>query len=150
MGTALLTYWVGRRYGTRFFQGRVGRMILQPGQMVRLGALYAEARRQGDLLQPLPSRLSRRGAGLRGDERDDACPRTALPIALASRAVVRADRVPGRHGRPQLGADPRAVESSGRWLGIAAAILFAIIAWWWWKTRGEEEVVEELIEEDKD
>ena len=38
---ALGVYWVGRRYGTRFFQGRIGRMILKPGQMKKLGAFYA-------------------------------------------------------------------------------------------------------------
>src|SRR5688500_1149754 len=40
VGTAMLTYWVGRRYGTAFFQGRLGRMILHPGQMQRLSRLY--------------------------------------------------------------------------------------------------------------
>ncbi|MDP9348760.1 MAG: DedA family protein, partial [Gemmatimonadota bacterium] len=42
VATALLVYWVGRRYGASFFQGRVGRAILQPQQMEKLAALYAK------------------------------------------------------------------------------------------------------------
>ncbi|MDP9348100.1 MAG: DedA family protein, partial [Gemmatimonadota bacterium] len=44
---ALLVYWVGRRYGERFFSTRLGRLILQPQQIERLDAFY---RRRGDVV----------------------------------------------------------------------------------------------------
>lgn len=149
VGTALFTYWVGRRYGTSFFQGKVGRMILQPKQMSRLGALYA--RHGGKVIF-----FSRYLPGFRAVVPVFAGTsgmtfwRTAIPIALASGLwyglIVYLGATAGRNWE-QIRA---AVEASGRWLGIAAAILFAILAWYWWKTRGEEEVVEEIIEHDKD
>jgi membrane protein DedA with SNARE-associated domain len=77
-------------------------------------------------------------------------PRTALPIALASGLwyglIVYLGATAGRNWE-QIRAQ---VETSGRWLGLAALVLFAVVGWWWWKTRGEKEVVEEILEPDKD
>lgn len=136
VGTALLTYWVGRRYGASFFQGRVGRMILQPQQMSRLSALYAKhgakviffSRFLPGFRAVVPVFAGTSGMGWA---------RTATPIALASGMwygiVVYLGATAGRNWE-QIRA---AVEASGRWLGIAAAILFALVAWWWWRSRGE-------------
>ncbi|HEX6372033.1 MAG TPA: DedA family protein [Longimicrobium sp.] len=145
VGTALLMYWVGRRYGTSFFSGRVGKMILQPRQMVRLGALYQK--HGGKVIF-----FSRYLPGFRAVVPVFAGTagmtffRAAVPIALASGVwyglIVYLGATAGQNWE-QIRA---AVESSGRWLGIAAAILFAVLGWWWWKTRGEEELVEELTE----
>jgi membrane protein DedA with SNARE-associated domain len=149
VGTALLTYWVGRTYGTRFFQGRIGRMILQPGQMSRLAALYEKhggkviffSRYLPGFRAVVPIFAGTSGMTL---------PRTALPIALASGLwyglIVYLGATAGRNWE-QIRAQ---VEASGRWLGLAALVLFAVVGWWWWKTRGEKEVVEEIIEPDKD
>jgi membrane protein DedA with SNARE-associated domain len=148
VGTALLTYWIGRRYGSSFFSGRVGRMILQPRQMVRLSALYS--RHGGKVIF-----FSRYLPGFRAvvpvfaGTAGMSFPRAAFPIALASGLwyglIVYLGATAGRNWeRIRAG-----VESSGRWLGIAAVILFAFFAWQWWKTRGEEEVVDEIIEEDR-
>jgi membrane protein DedA with SNARE-associated domain len=149
VGTALLTYWVGRRYGTSFFSGRVGRMILQPGQMERLSRLYGK--HGGKVIF-----FSRYLPGFRAvvpvfaGTTGMTFVRAAVPIALASGLwyglIVYLGATAGRNW-DQIRA---AVESSGRWLGIAALILFAILGWYWWKTRGEEEVVEELTEPEKD
>lgn len=149
VGTALFTYWIGHRYGTSFFQGRIGRMILQPAQMARLAALYA--RHGGKVIF-----FSRYLPGFRAvvpvfaGTSGMTFTRTAVPIALASALwyglIVYLGATAGRNWE-QIRA---AVESSGRWLGIAAVILFAAVAWWWWKTRGVEEVVEELTEPEKD
>jgi membrane protein DedA with SNARE-associated domain len=149
VGTALLTYWVGRTYGTRFFQGRLGKMILQPGQMAKLGALYA--RHGGKVIF-----FSRYLPGFRAvvpifaGTSGMTLPRTALPIALASGLwyglIVYLGATAGRNWE-QIRAQ---VETSGRWLGLAALVLFAVVGWWWWKTRGEKEVVEEILEPDKD
>jgi membrane protein DedA with SNARE-associated domain len=149
VGTALLTYWIGRRYGTSFFSGRVGRMILQPGQMRRLAQLYQK--HGGKVIF-----FSRYLPGFRAvvpvfaGTSGMTFVRAAVPIALASGLwyglIVYLGATAGRNWE-QIRA---AVESSGRWLGIVAAILFAILGWYWWKTRGEKEVVEELVDPDKD
>ncbi|WP_420125469.1 DedA family protein [Longimicrobium sp.] len=149
VGTALLMYWVGRRYGTAFFRGKIGRMLLQPKQMSRLSALYQKhggkviffSRYLPGFRAVVPIFAGTSGMGFI---------RAAIPIALASGLwyglIVYLGATAGRNW-DRIRA---AVESSGRWLGIAAAIIFAVLAWYWWKTRGEEEVVEELVEPDKD
>jgi membrane protein DedA with SNARE-associated domain len=143
VGTALLTYWVGRRYGTRFFQGRLGRMILQPGQMSRLAALYEKhggkviffSRYLPGFRAVVPIFAGSSGMSL---------PRTALPIALASGLwyglIVYLGATAGQNWE-QIRAQ---VEASGRWLAVAAVILFALVLTWWWKTRGKEEMKEEI------
>lgn len=143
VGTALLTYWVGRRYGTRFFQGRLGRMILQPGQMSRLGALYEKhggkviffSRYLPGFRAVVPIFAGTSGMSL---------PRTALPIALASGLwyglIVYLGATAGQNWE-QIRAQ---VEASGRWLAVAAVILFALVLTWWWKTRGKEEMKEQI------
>ncbi|CAA9322054.1 MAG: hypothetical protein AVDCRST_MAG68-1985, partial [uncultured Gemmatimonadetes bacterium] len=70
------------------------------------GRALRPPRRKGDLLQPLSPRLSRRGAHLRRHQRDGVDPDGGAHRAGVG-ALVRPHRVPGRHRRPQLGADPR-------------------------------------------
>lgn len=145
VGTAMLTYWVGRKYGTRFFQGKLGRMILQPGQMSRLAALYEK--HGGKVIF-----FSRYLPGFRAvvpvfaGTSGMSVPRTAIPIMLASGLwyglIVYLGATAGRNWE-QIRAQ---VEASGRWLGLAAAVLFLAVAVWWWKTRGKEEMHEEIDE----
>jgi membrane protein DedA with SNARE-associated domain len=65
--------------------------------------------------------------------------RSAIPMAAASAAwygaIVYIGSTAGRNWE-QLRAG---MESSGRWLFIAAAVLVAIVVWWWWKSRREEQ-----------
>jgi membrane protein DedA with SNARE-associated domain len=136
VGTAMLTYWLGRRYGPGFFAGRIGRIILQPGQLSRLAGFYG---RHG----PKVIFVSRFLPGFRAvvpvfaGTSGLAVARTAVPIALASGLwygiVVYLGATAGEHWEEIRGA----VERSGRWLAIAAVPLFLAVAWWWWKTRGE-------------
>jgi membrane protein DedA with SNARE-associated domain len=124
-------------------------MILQPRQMVRLGALYQK--HGGKVIF-----FSRYLPGFRAVVPIFAGTsgmtffRAAVPIALASGLwyglIVYLGATAGQNWEKIRAT----VESSGRWLGIAAAILFAILGWYWWKTRGEEEVVKELTEPEKD
>lgn len=149
VGTALLMYWVGHRYGATFFGTRLGRFILQPGQMQRLSALYA--RHGGKVIF-----FSRFLPGFRAvvpvfaGTSGMTFIRAAVPLALASGLwyglIVYLGATAGRNWE-QIRA---AVEASGRWLGLVALLLFAVAAWYWWKTRGEKEVVEEFLEPDRD
>jgi membrane protein DedA with SNARE-associated domain len=145
VGTALLTYWIGHRYGTRFFQGRLGRMILHPGQMSKLAALYEKhggkviffSRYLPGFRAVVPIFAGTSGMTLG---------RTAFPIALASGLwyglIVYLGATAGRNWE-QIRAQ---VEASGRWLGLVALILFIAVGTWWWKTRGKEELEEEIEE----
>jgi membrane protein DedA with SNARE-associated domain len=145
VSTALLVYWVGRRYGTSFFSGRIGRMLLQPRQMSRLSALYE--RHGGKVIF-----FSRYLPGFRAvvpifaGTSGMSVPRTAIPIMLASGLwyglIVYLGATAGRNWE-QIRAQ---VEASGRWLGVAAAVLFLAVGIWWWKTRGKEEMIEEIDE----
>lgn len=137
VATALLVYWVGRHYGASFFSGRIGRMLLQPHQMERLSALYAKhgalviffSRFLPGFRAVVPIFAGTSGMGWL---------RTAVPIGLASGLwygiVVYLGATAGQNWE-QIRAG---VEASGRWLGIAAVILFAGVAWWWWRSRKRE------------
>lgn len=134
VATALLVYWVGRHYGASFFSGRVGRMILQPHQMEKLSVLYAKhgakviffSRFLPGFRAVVPIFAGTSGMGW---------VRTAIPIALASGLwygiVVYLGATAGSHWE-EIRAG---VESSGRWFGVAAGVLFAGVAWWWWRSR---------------
>ncbi|MBW3569539.1 MAG: DedA family protein [Gemmatimonadetes bacterium] len=134
VATALLMYGAGRRYGASFFSTRVGRAVLQPGQLQRLASLYD--RHGGKVIF-----FSRYLPGFRAvvpifaGSSDMGFFRAALPIALASGLwygfIVYLGATAGRNWE-QIRA---AVESSGRWLAIVAAALVLIVGWMWWQTR---------------
>jgi membrane protein DedA with SNARE-associated domain len=134
VSTALLTYWLGWHYGPGFFAGRLGRMILHPGQLTRMAAFYA---RYGSTV----IFVSRFLPGFRamvpvfaGTARLSPV-RTVVPIAIASGLwygfIVLVGATAGEHWE-----EIRAVvERSGRWLAVAALPLFVAVGWWWWRTR---------------
>jgi membrane protein DedA with SNARE-associated domain len=65
--------------------------------------------------------------------------RATVPMALASGAwyggIVYLGATAGRNWVEIRGA----LESSGRWLGIAAAALALGVGWWWWTSRREND-----------
>ncbi len=136
VSTALLMYWVGRRKGTAFLQGRLGRKLLQPKQMEKLSRFYE---RRGVIVifvsrfLPMFRAVVPIFAGTSGVGFWSA----ALPMALASGLwygmLIYLGATAGENWEQIRGA----VESSGRWLAIAAAIIAAGVFWWWWKTRKE-------------
>ncbi|HET6233185.1 MAG TPA: DedA family protein [Longimicrobiaceae bacterium] len=137
VGGAMLVYAVGRRYGSGFFKGRFGKAILKPGQLATLSEFYG---RHGTkvifvsrflpmfrAVVPIFAGTSKLGVW-----------RTLLPLAAASGLwyglIVYLGATAGRnweHIRAGL-------ESSGRWLFIAALVLLAGVVWWWWKSRRRE------------
>jgi membrane protein DedA with SNARE-associated domain len=136
LATALLMYWVGRRHGTRFLNSRIGRKLLRPQQMEKLARLYE---RRGTVVifivrflpmfrAVVPVFAGTSGLGFW---------RAAVPMALASAAwyglLVYLGATAGREWEEIRGA----VEASGRWLAVLAAIAAAGVAWWWWRSRRE-------------
>lgn len=134
---AMLMYGVGRRHGPSFFQGRIGRAILKPGQMATLSALYQKHGVKVILVSRfLP--MFRAVVPIFAGTSKLSPARTAVPIAIASGAwyglVVYLGATAGQNWeRIRAG-----MESSGRWLSIAAFVLIAAVAVWWWRTRREE------------
>jgi membrane protein DedA with SNARE-associated domain len=131
---ALLVYWLGRRYGTAFFQGRLGRFLLQPHQMEQLAGFYEKhgtkvifaSRFLPAFRAVVPIFAGTSGLGF---------VRTAIPIMIASAIwyglIVYAGATAGRNW-----AELRAMlDSSGRWLGLGAAILILMVGVLWWRTR---------------
>jgi membrane protein DedA with SNARE-associated domain len=134
---ALVVYWLGHHYGAAFFQGRLGRMLLQPHQMERLAQFYARhgtkvifvSRFLPAFRAVVPIFAGTSGLGF---------VRTAVPIAVASGlwygTIVYAGATAGRNWE-ELRAT---LDSSGRLLGIAAGILIAGVIVLWWRTRRRE------------
>ncbi|HEX9936384.1 MAG TPA: DedA family protein [Longimicrobium sp.] len=136
LSTALLMYWLGKTKGTAFFEGRIGRKLLQPRQMKKLSGFYE---RRGVIVifisrfLPMFRAVVPIFAGTSGVGFWSA----AIPMALASALwyglIVYLGATAGENWEQIRGA----VESSGKWLAIAAAVMAGGVFWWWWKSRKE-------------
>jgi len=132
--SALFVYYAGLRYGAGFFAGRLGRLILHPGQLEKLAVFY---RRFGigvvfisrflpmfRAVVPVFAGVARIGFW-----------RTAPPVALASAvwygALVYVGGWAGRNWDQLLAL----VRSVGLWAWVIALIAAAGVVWWWWKSR---------------
>jgi membrane protein DedA with SNARE-associated domain len=131
---AMLVYGLGARYGTEFFHGRLGRHLLNERQVAKLAAFYE---RRGALVifvsRFLP--MFRAVVPIFAGTSKLGWVRTLVPLALASGlwygGIVYLGATAGRNWT----AIRHTVESSGRWLSIAAALLLVGAAIWWWRTR---------------
>jgi membrane protein DedA with SNARE-associated domain len=134
---ALLVYWLGRHYGVAFFQGRLGRLILQPHQMERLAAFYGRhgtkvifvSRFLPAFRAVVPIFAGTSGLGFL---------RTAAPVAVASGlwygTIVYLGSTAGRNWEELR----ETLDRSGRLLGLAAAVLIGGVIVLWWRTRRRE------------
>lgn len=131
---ALFVYYAGVHYGPGFFAGRLGQLILHPGQIERLSAFY---RRYGigvvfvsrflpmfRAVVPVFAGVSRIGFW-----------RTALPLASASAlwygALVYVGGVAGRNWEVLIDT----FQSVGAWFWGVALLATLAVLWWWWKSR---------------
>lgn len=135
VATAMLMYWVGRRYGAGFFQGRIGRMILQPHQMAKLSDFY---QRRGTIVifvsrfLPMFRAIVPVFAGTSGI----GAVRAGIPIVLASGAWYAIIVYLGATAGANIDAVRAFIERSTGWLAAAAGVMGLLVAWWWWRTRG--------------
>jgi membrane protein DedA with SNARE-associated domain len=133
-GTALLVYWTGYRYGRPFFQAGLGRFLLNPAQLRRLGLFY---QRWG-----LPAIFFARFLpGLRAmvpvfaGVTHQRFAVVAFPVLVASGIWY--------GGLVWLGATAgRNLSAVGEWLAEAnrtllavAVVIIAAVVWWWIRTR---------------
>jgi membrane protein DedA with SNARE-associated domain len=131
---AMLVYWLGWRYGTDFFRGRMGRHLLNPGQFATLSEFYDRHGAKVIFVSRfLP--MFRAVVPIFAGTSRVGWVRTLVPLALASGlwygAIVYLGATAGRNWTHIRAT----VESSGRWLAIAAALLAMGIGIWWWRTR---------------
>lgn len=138
VSTALLTYWLARRYGRSAFETRVGHFILHPGQLERIGGFYERHGRKAIFLSrflPALRAVVPIFAGVSGL----GFFRTALPLATASLlwygVIVVIGTVAGRN----WSAIRDAFGQYNLVLTVIAVLLIAGIGVWWWKTRHEDE-----------
>jgi membrane protein DedA with SNARE-associated domain len=134
---ALLMYALGRRYGPSFFHTRVGRIVLHPDQVRKLAEFYE---RRGTVVilvsrfLPMFRAVVPVFAGTTGL----GAVRTAIPIAVASGAwygiIVYLGATAGSNWE-QIRA---AINTSGRWLALAAGVLAVLVGLWWWRSRRGE------------
>lgn len=134
VGGALLVYALGRRYGIGFFRGRLGEFLLRPAQLAAIGRLY---QRFGFpivfLSRFLP--MFRAVVPVFAGVTRVGFLRTAIPVATASAiwygGLVYAGATAGREWETILDS----LQSSSRWLWIAAVLVLAPALWWWWRSR---------------
>ena len=134
VGTALLTYAVGRHYGPAFFSGPRGRKFLQPAQLARLTALYEKhgvwvifvSRLFPGFRAVAPVFAGTSGLGLL---------RTAIPIGASSALWYGLIVYLGATAGDRWEEIRRTVESSGRWLAGGTIVLMLIVVFFWKRSR---------------
>jgi membrane protein DedA with SNARE-associated domain len=137
-GSALLIFALGRRFGPTFFQGRLGRVLLAPAQVVLLARAY---RRWGipiifvsrflPVFRPVvPAFAGVAGVGLL---------RAALPIAAASAIWYGLLVYLGTLAGANLPLVLERLERIGGWLWLLASLLIGLMLMWWWRTRGTDD-----------
>jgi membrane protein DedA with SNARE-associated domain len=137
---ALLVYWIGRRYGERFFSTRPGRLILQPQQIERLDAFY---RRHGNLVifvsrfLPMFRAVVPAFAGMSGI----GWVRAGVPMVVASGLWYGLVVYLGATAGENFDVIRAKLESAGRWIYVVALVLVAGVVFLWWRSRqrGPEE-----------
>ena len=131
---ALLVYWIGRRYGERFFGTRVGHLILQPQQLQKLDAFY---RRRGTVVifvsrfLPMFRAVVPAFAGMSGIGPVKA----AVPILVASGLWYGIVVYVGATAGENWETIRAGLESLGRWIYLVALVLAAGVVWVWWRSR---------------
>lgn len=131
---ALLVYWIGHRYGERFFGTRMGRLILQPHQLQRLDAFY---RRRGNIVifvsrfLPMFRAVVPAFAGMSGI----GPVRTSVPILIASGLWYGLVVYFGASAGENWETIRASLESAGRWIYIVALVLLAGVVFLWWRSR---------------
>lgn len=134
VGSAMLVYWIGHRFGRTFFEVGFGRHMLDEGQLRRMGYFY-------DRFGSFAVFFTRFLPGLRavvpafaGVSHQPFLP-VAIPVGLASAiwygALVWLGATAGRN----LETIVRWVEQANLALLGVALILLAAVVWWWIRTR---------------
>ncbi|MBT8398717.1 MAG: DedA family protein [Gemmatimonadetes bacterium] len=133
-GTALLVYWAGRRFGRPFFQAGLGRFLLNPSQLRRLGGFYDKWGLPAIFFARFLPGLRAMVPVFAGVTRQ-SFPVVAFPVLVASGiwygALVWLGATAGRN-LAGLGGQ---VAGVNRILMGVAAVAFGAVLVWWVRTR---------------
>ncbi len=134
VGTAMLVYLLSRLYGRRFFETRIGRLLLHPRQLDRVHHFY-------DHWGALAIFFSRFLPGFRavvplfaGVSRVGVV-RAGVPMLVASGLWYGFLVVLGTKAGENWPAIRRIFGHTSLWLAIVALGLAALIGVWWWRSR---------------
>lgn len=134
VGSALLVYGVGRRYGRSFFELGMGRKLLDEGQLRRMDRFY---RRWGGLAifwsRFLPGFRSAVPV-FAGVSRRPFVP-VAVPLAAASAIWYGVLVWLGATTARNLETLLRWLRNTNRVLLVLAVVLTLLVAAWWWRSR---------------
>lgn len=134
---ALAVYFVGHHYGTSFFSGRWGRLLLKPRQLESLDLFYRKyGFRVIFLSRFLP--MFRAVVPVFAGISNIGFWRTAIPLAFASAiwygVIVYLGAVAGQNWEAIVAS----LEGASRWFWTASLFLLGLVLVWWWRTRGED------------
>jgi membrane protein DedA with SNARE-associated domain len=136
--TALLVYWAGRRFGPSFFQVGMGRRLLNPAQLERMGKFYGRWGLPAIFFARFLPGLRAMVPVFAGVTRQRFLV-VAFPVVVASGlwygALVWLGSTAGRN----LPAIRQWVVGTNRVLLVLAVLTFVGIGVWWLKSRGERE-----------
>lgn len=131
---AMAVYAVGRRHGTRFFEGRLGRALLKPQQLEQLSRFYARWG-VGVVLVSRFLPMFRAVVPVFAGTSGLGAVRTFVPIALASGAWYGLIVYLGATAGENWETVRAQIDASSRWLAVGAGLLALGVGAWWWRSR---------------
>ena len=134
VGSALVVYWMGHRYGRTFFEAGLGRHVLNQHQMSRMRRFYSRFGVAAIFFTRFLPGLRAVVPAFAGVSHQPFLP-VAVPLALASALWYGALVWLGVTAGSNLEAISRWVAGANRVLLLVAVLLIAGVVWWWKYTR---------------
>lgn len=134
VASLIAVYAVAWRYGSRFFQTKVGTFLLQPHQLDKVSEFYVRFGVGAILFSRFLPAFRAVVPVFAGISKVSA-PRLVIPAAIASAAwyglLVYIGAAAGRNWQDIM----RFFDRFSTILVAVAAVLVAAFLWWWWKSR---------------
>lgn len=134
VASALLTYSLARRHGKSFFQGRVGRWLLNEQQLRRIGGFYEKWGTPAIFVSRFLPAL-RAVVPIFAGVSHVSLPKLLIPLVLASAlwygVLIYVGSVVGRNWE-QIA---HLFDRMSTVLLVVAVVVISALGWWWWRTR---------------
>ena len=134
VASALLVYAAGRRYGARFFQGRLGRRLLSPGQLEQVEGFFRRWGVPALILTRFLPGVRAVVPGFAGVSR--LRPLVVVPTLAAASAVWYGTLTwAGTVAGANLPAGLDTLAGVNRGLLVLAVAVGGVLGWWWRRSR---------------